>query len=110
MDFDGRKFTTDIGMDIEIALANYNILPEEEISPAASFIRACLQLNSSDSLSLYCPTLKICLTSTCCTSNVIECRYRQNNHDSSPWRGLRKAGLMNEKAIRMISSPALVVV
>ena len=38
-------------MDIETALANYNILPEEEISPAASFISSCLQLNSSDSLS-----------------------------------------------------------
>jgi len=35
-------------VSIETALANYKILPEEEITPAAAFIRECLQLNSSD--------------------------------------------------------------
>jgi serine/threonine-protein kinase SRPK3 len=33
---------------IELALANYEILPKEEIAPAASFIKACLRLDSSD--------------------------------------------------------------
>ncbi|KAF8960604.1 kinase-like protein [Flammula alnicola] len=32
---------------IEMALANYKILPEDEIAPAASFIKACLRLDSS---------------------------------------------------------------
>ena len=35
-------------VSIETALANYKILPEEEITPAAAFIRECLRLNSSD--------------------------------------------------------------
>jgi hypothetical protein len=33
---------------IEQALENYKILPKEEIAPAASFIKTCLRLNSSD--------------------------------------------------------------
>jgi len=33
---------------IEMALAIYEILPEEEIAPAASFIKVCLRLDSSD--------------------------------------------------------------
>jgi len=33
-------------MDIETALGNYQKFSEEEIAPAASFIRACLWLDS----------------------------------------------------------------
>jgi serine/threonine-protein kinase SRPK3 len=46
----GNLFNIDELFDtpVEHALANYNILPLEEVEPAAKFIRRCIKLNPED--------------------------------------------------------------